>query len=556
MSARDTRPQIEHDRAPARPTLERFERRVGGSGALPSPNTTRHFLPGERQGGLFSGAEGFDHQTPHDREVEAQARKCFLADLSRRKVATADELHRAVMEIARPAVRDSLATLESLLDSIAGREAGDSSKRSGRIVNVGRTLDPRMNGEHRPDYDSKPVDQADAARSILASMNVFNPAVSSRGEAAQYNLNLHWPELRRLRESVLRTLASGDTAVVLPFAYEPHTVARDIQYVLERVPAHRVIAVDAGVDPTAAHRAQELLKLHGNRLVSQAQVLRCIDWERLSVLCAVPLQVGGPGAGLPAGTKGLTMLAGLVAAAFHHNPGTKQLAFHDTDIANPGHYNALEYLHLPLAMAPRETFSACSTAKTGPGRNNQTQSLMANQFADSPDKSALSRDLATILGTLIWPLTGERMGRLELLTQMPWTTGMSIETQWNAFFAGRALAARDLDVAQICNPHPKREDRPVAEDREFLLMDRCARWLGAVLEFTNISAKLPHAWGFEELKDFNLRFGGKNLRGYYQSAAHEAQVGRATTSDYMLPSVAQLDAAGLINREGLARLLA
>jgi len=442
--------------------------------------------------------------------------------------AVLDQMVRPSVDLSSKAFRQALDTMVSGSHAPGGGTAGELSFVAGKDGHR-----PAYNGEHGA---------TDLYRSLAAS-GVWNTPfssvqVSGTGKPAeQYNVNLSWPELAALRGEVDAILSSGQIKVVLPFATEPGTARFNTGYAMDRVGPSNVVSCSADRCSSSTAEVKQLAQGTGAVLASQAEVLACIDWKTVCEECGIPQdQKHLP----PGGSKGLTMLAGvLVLAAQDKLDG--YVAFHDTDIGNPHIYDCLRYLALPLA---RPTVNLdpqiIMLGKTGPGRNNEGWTGSANKIATSSGIDPYLRKAARLAGTIIWPLTDARLIGGKELVQIPWTTGMSIETQINAYFAGLQAERGTPLVAQTCNGLKKLERENPDPVREYALMERCQRWLEAVLHHANASNDYLHQFDLNAIRRFNNTYGGEIVDAFFQSPHDGPNVPTSFGTDFMLPSIKQL----------------
>lgn len=371
-----------------------------------------------------------------------------------------------------------------------------------------------------------------------------------------HNVNLRWDALRPLREEIVQRLHQDDVIAILPFVAERRTAHRNVLYALDTVGHNSVLAVSAVSDQESELNVTRVLAETESKLVSQEEILRCFDWERIGKACAIPTRFENGVALPPVGGKGLTMLAGVAVAALKNRLDGRYVFFSDTDFISPWEYDSFTHLAIPLAIESDFSPRLIKTAKTGPGRNNEAWTREANLIASDPLQTELTRGVALLCQQFIWPLSGNLAIRGEDLYDMHFASGAGIETQINAYYAGRQLESGACEVAQVCNPNPLVEDGESRPVRESAMIGRCQMWLRSVLTSIGDCGEPLHRWGLAEIERFNKAFGGAQHWGAFQDASHAPQTPSKITLDYMIPSLYLCDSIGAVDWARMATLLA
>ncbi len=384
----------------------------------------------------------------------------------------------------------------------------------------------------------------------LLTCGVFNRPFDRENN---HNVNLRWNMLYSLREEIISRLQRDDVIAILPFVAEKRTAHRNVEYALESVGGDSVIAVSAVRDLESERNVSRSLAETSSKLISQQEILRCFDWRAIGRACSIPVIADSDGSLPPVGGKGLTMLAGIAAAVAERRLFNKYVLFSDTDFLRPWEYDSFAHLGIPLALGDKFIPRLIKTAKTGPGRNNEAWTRESNSLATDPRQHELTRGTALLCQQFIWPLSGNLAMRGDDLYNLPFATGTGIETQINAFYAGRQLQRGECEVAQVCNPNPLLEDGESRPVRESAMIGRCQMWLRAVLTSVGEFEKPLHDWNLSDIRYFNTSRGGAQHWGAFQDAFHGPLTPSKITLDYMLPSLEQCDRIGAINWERILR---
>lgn len=387
----------------------------------------------------------------------------------------------------------------------------------------------------------------------IAEATSYNAASTEK----EGNVNLAHPENQGLRDSTYFYYEDHPTSVVIPMAREPMTGKIALEYAGDMVAPKHVIGITMGIDEQTEVEVAEVSERTGSTLLRQHEVLKSVDWAKLCKMFRIPYDSARPSLP-PKGTKGLTMLSGLIAARTINGHSANGLAFIDSDILNnaAGGYDPLAYLALPGVVDPDEQLRAITLARTGPGRNNEVMIESLNNIAYDEQIDDESRHVALwMAATNSWALTGERLfpavDGTNLAFQIPWTTGMSIETQMNLYRASLEIQTNRLHSAQVFNPNPKVERGASDAVREFSMLSRCVDWQERVLDFsTALGRQLPD-FDCDDIARFNDQYGGQEQTRFYISSNHAPNTPRVIGRDFMLPSVETMKNLGLINMDQL-----
>ncbi|GEM_PF-6355841 len=401
----------------------------------------------------------------------------------------------------------------------------------------------------------------------LGELGVYNSYKA--GEGQRRNVNLLHPDATIVHDRARETLGSGRFTAILPFANEAGTVGGVIRYAASRLGGEHVLAVDAGTDANAAIEASEAAQRTGAHIVRQADILGAIDWDALKGLGILPKDFTLKGA------KGLTMYAGLIAAEAMGALDTQTVIFHDTDIVNAGpqdpdapgksgEYSALEHLALPFSYpVDRGPIHSAMILRTGAGRNNEPWLWEARAIAKrnaNPD----IRKLSLLLGSLGWPLSGERtlggtiqtpQGEIALARALPLAVGMGVETHMNIALAGLDVKNGRRSVMQVANPHAKIESRESPRDREYGLIYGCANYMGDAVEHIGNTGRGIIDWTAQDVANFNIIYGGQQDNVFVPSSDdHHGNKLVTIKTDYVLPSMQQLKELGVVNWDRVQEL--
>jgi hypothetical protein len=379
---------------------------------------------------------------------------------------------------------------------------------------------------------------------LIGSWGVFNQASSTNDALTGSNV----VELLSV-QAVSAIVRDASVRTILPFAKEPSTVARCIAENNRFLGSDSVHPVSAGMCTESDCIAEEIHSSEGGTVLQQRDILGAINWEIVCEACGIPRAKNTPSHQPPRGSKALTMLAGVLALEQQGGLQDSLILFHDTDITNPDEYGVLPLIAASLGAngGLHDTSSALYIARTGPGRNNEGWTATMSHHARGGTLGSHEHMAAALLAArIVWPLTGERLIPGSMLVDMPWTTGMSIETQMNLCLVGREVREGRLILNQVCNPSPKVESAVSEPVREFALVNGCADFALRALTFSETTKRLPHEFDVADVRAFNYAHGGKQVWSYYQSNNHAANVSASRTTDFMLPSLRQMKEMGAL----------
>ena len=428
----------------------------------------------------------------------------------------------------------------------------------------------------RPDYGSSKSDISELFETLSSTL-VYNTQ-----QAFDVNVDITWPELTQIRDHALTFVRDNNLAtVILPYAKEENTASLNHQYATETIAPENVWSISAINDPLSDQRVADFIQTEApsSHLAQQRDILDCVNWRAVCESAGIVMNVDASGNVMPPkGTKGLTMLAGLLHA-WAKDQLRPWVVFHDTDITNPTAYDALAYLFLPLALAhadgklalnsaadieqntPQSSDSplginqvASYMAKTGPDRHNESQTLLFNAIANDHNYTAGQRQAARLMSRAIWPLTGERLVASEMLLNMPWSTGMSIENNINLFLANQEMAADRPMIHQCFSALSKAEHGIAKPVREFALLQRCANWPKEIWDHENRTNTRFPQWDIPTIREFNEHMQRTPLDGLYQNEGDSLQGYQHLAKDAMLPSVQQMANEGWIDKGRLMAL--
>jgi hypothetical protein len=400
----------------------------------------------------------------------------------------------------------------------------------------------------RPDYykANRGVFHANA---LVAKSGVYNQVHFYKGNGVEpkglsYNINLSWPELAQVRNACVSRLQQGDFYAVLPFHSEPHTVDLNVLYATGILGSNTLL-VSTGKCKISEAIASHAGSKEGARIVRQNEIFDCVDWNVVSKKFGVPIM---PDNGPPPGNKGLTVYAGLIAMHAMGKLESQKVLFSDTDFTHPAEYDSFAYLALPFILNPDLNPKMVMTARTGPGRNNEMWTSRVRAIANDQSNVDVARKIALICESLVWPLGGNRMVSGEMLSRIPWTTAMGLETQMNIFAASEQITHRSANqlTAQVCNPSAVRERGVADPEREFAHIEHCARWADLVIKRAGKTDKPLNEWEQKHVAIFN-RHDIKNTVGLFQSNYLSKQALQQLAPEYMLPSIDMLIAANAVD---------
>lgn len=414
-------------------------------------------------------------------------------------------------------------------------------------------------GENRPSYYGV---EEEGPSIVVSKIGVYN-SPPNNNERQTVSLNLDWEnnwEAVHVYCELLRdALRKNDVVCVLPFNSEAGIAYKNVEYAVKTLGVENVIASSTGRNSNAEDEVIRALRGQDDRFVRQTDYLsQVINWREARDCYGIPLLEGEDPALPPKlGRKGITMLAGVLRLMEYDQLSRSRVVFHDTDITNPDNYKALEWLAIPLLDPPcvDDYVHSVYVAKTGPGRNNETQTIAAAVIDNSLQDLLLYYDVLDLdpkanqllrqYSTLIWMLTGERMISGELLKQMPWSSGMTIETTINLYLLGMQIDKERLHVCQVLNPQRKVECAPAAHEREMSMMQECALWLQKNVLYTALYSKFLHEYTEDDIVTINKRAGvPKTAR--MQNYRHQPNSTITIAQDCMFGSIADMEKKGIL----------
>lgn len=433
--------------------------------------------------------------------------------------------------------------MEEIEEWLAVQKQTDGVAHDGHLEHSG-TVTRRMayNGKAPHVYD------------VLAEAVSYNKPVDAAAKAG--NINLAWPEMRGFREATREVYRREPVTVLLPAATEPITGHRAIEYAADMTGGENVVAISAGFDETTTRRMRAMSEETGADMVMQSDILRAVNWQVVGERFGLPYDAADPFKP-PAGTKGLTMLAGLLRAEAMGKLN-QDVVFIDTDIVNQGEggYDPLAYMAIPYIEANHPELLGVYNARTGPGRNNEPVTIALNHIAEDETVSLEIRKTAMMMAaTMPWLLTGERRISKDVIRKINWVPNMGIEMQINAHLASMQVAEGRFAVAQVFDPNPKLEKGESVPSREMPLIDRCALHGRKLLLFCDKHGILPHQIGEKGLiAEYNREHGGSARVGFYQNEMHAPNTTALMRADYLMPSIADLRALeGAVDWDAIAR---
>jgi hypothetical protein len=387
-----------------------------------------------------------------------------------------------------------------------------------------------------------------------------DPRYDNRDDVQGVNLNMSWthiPRIREFREYVIETLKRHDVQVWNPFHSEPGAAYLNVEYACNNLGGQSVIAASVNAPTKAGQTAMKevahVTRKHAARLGAQNEILKCLDWKTIANEFNVPCATDNYGIVQPiSGSKGLTLFVAALISEAYETMQSSNIAWHDTDIINPHSYDALAYLGIPLALGPGKDHSSAFqghgrtnpgwagiyVARTGPGRNNQPVHQALNLILGDNRLPEMCRELAAVTLIAPWLLAGERLIQGDLLRNMPWPHDMCIESQANILLAGEARHRREIVTAHVLNPTSKLECGDVAADREWKMMNYCAKHHYNMLRLCGEKNKILSAWDRGDVASFNEEFSGGGVKVIMTNdTAHTRNHASIVSNPILLPSI-------------------
>jgi hypothetical protein len=205
------------------------------------------------------------------------------------------------------------------------------------------------------------------------------------------------------------------------------------------------------ISASSCLKTETELSRSGFPIYQQNELLRAINWQDLVRNGIIPALALDPD-GLPKGRKGRTMLAGTLLA-LRKNP--LWIMFHDSDVINPMDYGAIKAI--PQLLGSDKGYNACMMALVGSERHNEQWTAHTNIVALSSMYDEPVKKLATRLGRIVWPLSGERGFSAQWLRKLPFCLGMGIETIFNVASCEKELTDNCTYIQQVLGTVSKEE---------------------------------------------------------------------------------------------------
>jgi hypothetical protein len=425
---------------------------------------------------------------------------------------------------------------------------------------------PRQRSDERPAHHNAMPPELQQPYEYLSNVNYYN--VTHRDNGSLVNADLGSPEAIGVRHRTEAALRRVDPVIILPFVdKEAITIGIDAEYVADVGGKERMLLVHAGDNRSLDEEMRE----RGFDIVNQRDILRLVDWDRMREMGILPRHFRLDLDNYPMkGTtisKGATMLTGLItmeAMGLLVRDGGLQrpVCFHDTDIMNPDEYDALRHMMLPYAYrVGGQDPEAVHIARNGSGRRNEPWTIQTNVERNTAlamlKARMLGRDmvphlsdrelqrrtldamrLEIIMGTYTWPLTGERIVDAR---DLPLSTGMGIETILDVGVAGKDVRNRTNTIAQVADPAPKTENGISTDSKDFALISLCTVWQKNLADHIMRTGRMPHEWSVDDIRDFNLVYGGMpNIHAAPSDHPNASPHHAYAPSEFVLPSLKQI----------------
>ena len=357
-------------------------------------------------------------------------------------------------------------------------------------------------------------------------------------------------ELRARQEDIKAFLQSGKLRIVVPMR-ERGPVIRPLLATLvggQQVAPGNILVVDDGSDDDALNEVRRYGK--DVRLVFRDDILDVLDWPRLLQILNLT--------GRPRG-KGVSVLAAyldLYFAAKYLGRNPTWIGQNDAEIAEFHRYRCWEHLGFGVVTQPDAKY--VKTAKFG--RTNERCMtarwmllILAQAENVAPEIRKRAGEIAWRLGGHKWMLTGEFALRWELAMSRPFATGYLEETLISLFVEDRFARPPMVNaVIQVGNPNPRLD--AANDDRKESLMQQ---QISNFLLMAALEGVLPvDQWDVETIARLNRTAMAKPLVMGWIPPNEGPVVAEAVRNDRIIPSVTQLDKAGLIDWEKAERLFA
>ncbi len=390
--------------------------------------------------------------------------------------------------------------------------------------------------EKRPIYGATTI--PDTLKDI-ASFGVYDSHIERQRIGEKCESLIDKEIMKNIQDSALEFIGTKGVSVILPFHKEQTTILGNMNEAIKWVGKDQVFGISSGID-SVSHKEAEL---SGGNVLEEATIFDAVhlDWRHLRDIAGIddtnerdtPLK----------GSKGLGLLAGNVNATVLAERGEIEkdqiIIWHDTDIVNSSEYSAVPLVLWPYTKENRQISEvyASMIARNGAGRNNEVITFVANRLANNKENNEQLARFGFEVGSMVWPLAGERAMRLSRLRDMPMASGMGIETSTNAYIAGVNITERGGHIANVLNPNPKIESTASPPVREFTVLSSCASMLADIGTHIDHTELLPNEWGLEEIKNYNKMFGGRSMDLLLQNDLLARQKPVSVKSNYLIPSI-------------------
>ena len=402
-----------------------------------------------------------------------------------------------------------------------------------------------FSNEKRPVYGATTI--PDTLENI-ASFGVYDSHIKHRQNGETQESYIGRDQMKIIKDSALEFVSKNGVSVILPFHQEQDTIHDNMNEAIKWVGKDQVYGISSGIDSVSHKEAER----SGGHVLKEATVFEAahFDWKHLRAIAGIDdtLERDKP----LKGSKGLGLLAGTINATVLAERGQIEkdqiIIWHDTDIVNSSEYSAVPLVLWPYTRENPQISEvyASMIARNGAGRNNEVVTFVANRLANNKGNNEQLARFGYEVGSMIWPLTGERAMRLSRLRDMPMASGMGIETCTNAYIAGVNITEQNGHIASVLNPNPKIESTASPPVREFTVISSCANMLADIGAHINDTDMLPNEWGVDEIKKYNKRFGGYSMDLLLQNDILARQEPVSVKSNYLIPSINTLIAEDVI----------
>ncbi|MBI2098178.1 MAG: hypothetical protein HYT49_00745 [Candidatus Wildermuthbacteria bacterium] len=405
------------------------------------------------------------------------------------------------------------------------------------------------------DDDLKLQHGVDAERVALAYENAsINGSLERlRVELARGYLTPKNGNLQECSSAIRRLLRDGSLGLVVPMR-ENGPVIRPLLTTLVkkyRVTPGSVLVMDNGSDEDALEEVRRYGK-KGVRLACSDGILDILDWNRLLPILNLRDRPRG---------KGVAVLAGYLYWYITAKCGGRKPAWigqNDAEIAEFRRYQCWEYLGYGIVTKPDAQY--IKMAKFG--RTNErcmTARWMLDSVAGSeridPAIRRRAKEICYRLGGHKWMITGEFVLRWDLAMRRPFATSYLEETVTSLYaedYCACHLPPGVDAVVQVGNPNP-RLDAANNDRKESIMQQQISNFL-LMLPFEETSAL--DTWTVETITRLNNTLMARPIVMGWIPSTEEPIVPEEVRNDRIIPSVTQLDQAGLIDWKKAERLFA